>query len=164
MKKLWAPWRIEYIRSEKDDGCIFCDKPEKDDDREMLILHRGGNAFVMMNLYPYNNGHLLIAPYSHTDNSNDLTAEDRSEIMELADAAMGIMKKTMNVEGFNFGANIGRSGGAGIEEHIHYHVVPRWSGDTNFMPVVAHTKVQVQGLQDCYDSLKPHFDSINIDN
>jgi ATP adenylyltransferase len=164
MKKLWAPWRIEYIRSEKDDGCIFCDKPEKDDDREMLILHRGGNAFVMMNLYPYNNGHLLIAPYSHTDNSNDLTAADRSEIMELADTAMGIMKKTMNVEGFNFGANIGRSGGAGIEEHIHYHVVPRWSGDTNFMPVVAHTKVQVQGLQDCYDLLKPHFDSINIDN
>jgi len=162
LTRLWAPWRIEYIRSIKEDGCIFCDKPENDDDREMLILHRGKLAFVMMNLFPYNNGHLLIAPYTHADNPGDLSCEERSEIMELADAAMEIMKKTMNAEGFNFGANIGCAGGAGIEEHVHFHVVPRWRGDTNFMPVLGHTKVQVDGLKESYNNLKPHFDGISL--
>jgi len=94
------------------------------------------------------------------DNSNDMSIAERNEIMSLADEAMKILKKTMNAEGFNFGANIGRSGGAGIEDHIHYHIVPRWQGDTNFMPVVGHTKVQVEGLRETYDNLKPHFDSL----
>jgi ATP adenylyltransferase len=161
MDRLWAPWRIEYIRSIKEDGCIFCDKPDNTDDREMLILHRGKLAFVMMNLYPYNNGHLLIAPYTHTDHSNNLSPEERSEIMELGDASMTILKQAMKAEGFNFGANIGSAGGAGIEEHIHFHVVPRWKGDTNFMPIVGHTKVQVQGLQECFDNLKPHFTKLH---
>lgn len=157
MDKLWAPWRMDYIRSEKDDGCIFCDKPDQNDDREMLILFRGERSYIMMNLYPYNNGHLLISPFEHVDNSNDLSKECRSEIMELANQSMKVMKEKMNAEGFNMGANIGASGGAGIEEHIHYHVVPRWAGDTNFMPVVGHTKVQVDGLLETYDLLKPHF-------
>ncbi len=148
---------MDYIRSEKDDGCIFCDKPDKNDDREMLILFRGERSYIMMNLYPYNNGHLLISPFEHVDNSNDLSKECRSEIMELANQSMKVMKEKMNAEGFNMGANIGASGGAGIEEHIHYHVVPRWAGDTNFMPVVGHTKVQVDGLLETYDLLKPHF-------
>ncbi len=127
----------------------------------MLILFRGELAFVMMNLYPYNNCHLLIAPYTHVNNSNDLSPEERCEIMELADTTMKIIKKVMKAEGFNFGANIGGAGGAGIEEHIHFHVVPRWRGDTNFMPVVGHTKVIVQGLLETFDLLKPEFDKLN---
>ncbi|HIB32735.1 MAG TPA: HIT domain-containing protein [Candidatus Marinimicrobia bacterium] len=160
MDKLWAPWRIDYIRSEKEEGCIFCDKPANGDDRTMLILYRGEYSFVLMNLYPYNNGHLMIAPYQHTGNTQELSYSSRSEIMELADQTMTIQKNVMNAEGFNYGANIGYSGGAGIADHIHFHIVPRWAGDTNFMPVVGHTKVQVQGLRETYDDLKPHFDKL----
>ncbi len=160
MDKLWAPWRIDYIRSEKGEGCIFCDKPASGDDRTMLILYRGEYSFVLMNLYPYNNGHLMIAPYQHTGNTQELSYSSRSEIMELADQTMTIQKNVMNAEGFNYGANIGYSGGAGIADHIHFHIVPRWAGDTNFMPVVGHTKVQVQGLRETYDDLKPHFDKL----
>ena len=160
MDKLWAPWRIDYIRSEKEEGCIFCDKPASGDDRTMLILYRGEYSFVLMNLYPYNNGHLMIAPYQHTGNTQELSYSSRSEIMELADQTMTIQKNVMNAEGFNYGANIGYSGGAGIADHIHFHIVPRWAGDTNFMPVVGHTKVQGQGLRETYDDLKPHFDKL----
>jgi len=130
MDKLWAPWRIDYIRSEKEEGCIFCDKPANGDDRTMLILYRGEYSFVLMNLYPYNNGHLMIAPYQHTGNTQELSYSSRSEIMELADQTMTIQKNVMNAEGFNYGANIGYSGGAGIADHIHFHIVPRWAGDT----------------------------------
>ena len=163
MKKLWAPWRIEYIRSPKEDGCIFCDKPAGDNDREDLILYRGEKVFILMNLYPYNNAHLMIAPYIHVDNTEELDTDTYKEIMVLADQSMAILKETMDAQGFNFGANIGAVAGAGIEEHIHFHIVPRWAGDTNFMPVLGHTKVEVQGLQECYDLLRPHFDCIKID-
>lgn len=163
MKKLWAPWRIEYIRSPKEDGCIFCDKPAGDNDREDLILYRGEKVFILMNLYPYNNAHLMIAPYIHVDNTEELDADTYKEIMVLADQSMEILKETIDAQGFNFGANIGAAAGAGIEEHIHFHIVPRWAGDTNFMPVLGHTKVEVQGLQECYDLLRPHFDCIKID-
>lgn len=163
MKKLWAPWRIEYIRSPKEDGCIFCDKPAGDDEREDLILYLGEKVFILMNLYPYNNAHLMIAPYIHVDNTEELDADTYKEIMVLADQSMAILKETMDAQGFNFGANIGAAAGAGIEEHIHFHIVPRWAGDTNFMPVLGHTKVEVQGLQECYDLLRPHFDCIKID-
>ena len=163
MKKLWAPWRIEYIRSPKEDGCIFCDKPAGDNDREDLILYRGEKAFILMNLYPYNNAHLMIAPYIHVDNTEELDVDTYKEIMVLADQSMAILKETMDAQGFNFGANIGAAAGAGIEDHIHFHIVPRWAGDTNFMPVLGHTKVEVQGLQECYDLLRPPFDRIKID-
>ncbi len=163
MKKLWAPWRIEYIRSPKEDGCIFCDKPAGDNEREDLILYRGEKVFILMNLYPYNNAHLMIAPYIHVDNTEELDADTYKEIMVLADQSMAILKETMDAQGFNFGANIGAAAGAGIEEHIHFHIVPRWAGDTNFMPVLGHTKVEVQGLQECYDLLRPPFDCIKID-
>ena len=163
MKKLWAPWRIEYIRSPKEDGCIFCDKPAGDNDREDLILYRGEKVFILMNLYPYNNAHLMLAPYIHVDNTEKLDTDTYKEIMVLADQSMAILKETMDAQGFNFGANIGAAAGAGIEEHIHFHIVPRWAGDTNFMPVLGHTKVEVQGLQECYDLLRPHFDRIKID-
>ena len=160
MDRLWAPWRIDYIKSEKEKGCIFCDKPAEGDDRSMLILYRGENSFVIMNLYPYNNGHLMIAPYQHTDSTHELNSNSRSEIMELADQIMTIQKNIMNADGFNYGANIGYSGGAGIADHIHFHIVPRWTGDTNFMPVLGHTKVQMQGLQETYNDLRPHFDKL----
>tara|TARA_B100001013_G_scaffold84428_1_gene46185 strand:+ start:1881 stop:2375 length:495 start_codon:yes stop_codon:yes gene_type:complete len=163
MKKLWAPWRIEYIRSPKEDGCVFCDKPAGDNEREDLILYHGEKVFILMNLYPYNNAHLMIAPYIHVDNTEELDADTYKEIMVLADQSMAILKETMDAQGFNFGANIGAAAGAGIEEHIHFHIVPRWAGDTNFMPVLGHTKVEVQGLQECYDLLRPHFDCIKID-
>ena len=160
MDRLWAPWRIDYIKSEKEKGCIFCDKPAEGDDYSMLILYRGENSFVIMNLYPYNNGHLMIAPYQHTDSTHELNSSSRSEIMELADQIMTIQKNIMNADGFNYGANIGYSGGAGIADHIHFHIVPRWTGDTNFMPVLGHTKVQMQGLQETYNDLRPHFDKL----
>tara|TARA_B100001750_G_scaffold37365_1_gene26834 strand:- start:3724 stop:4209 length:486 start_codon:yes stop_codon:yes gene_type:complete len=160
MDRLWAPWRIDYIKSEKEKGCIFCDKPAEGDDHSMLILYRGENSFVIMNLYPYNNGHLMIAPYQHTDSTHELNSGSRSEIMELADQIMTIQKNIMNADGFNYGANIGYSGGAGIADHIHFHIVPRWTGDTNFMPVLGHTKVQMQGLQETYNDLRPHFDKL----
>ena len=160
MDRLWAPWRIDYIKSEKEKGCIFCDKPAEGDEHSMLILYRGENSFVIMNLYPYNNWPLMIAPYQHTDSTHELNSSSRSEIMELADQIMTIQKNIMNADGFNYGANIGYSGGAGIADHIHFHIVPRWTGDTNFMPVLGHTKVQMQGLQETYNDLRPHFDKL----
>lgn len=161
MKRLWAPWRIEYIEAPKDEGCIFCEKPEKDNDREMLILYRGENSYVMMNLYPYNNAHLMFAPYDHLNDPSQLSPETKMEILNLVDHAMGILRKKLRAEGFNFGLNVGKAAGAGIEEHVHYHLVPRWTGDTNFMPVIGHTKTVVEGLKETYDSLKPEFDKIS---
>ncbi|MCH8011165.1 MAG: HIT domain-containing protein [Candidatus Marinimicrobia bacterium] len=163
MKTLWAPWRIEYVKAPKDEGCIFCDKPDRDDDRKMLILHRGDLAFIMMNLYPYNNAHLMIAPYEHVADPSQLSIETKTEITSLTDSAMKVLKKAVNPDGFNFGANFGKTAGSGIEEHVHYHLVPRWAGDTNFMPVIGHTKVQVQELQECFDTLKPFFDRLMIE-
>ncbi len=157
MDKLWAPWRINYIRAPKEDGCIFCKKSQDGDDRNNLVLYRGKDAFVLMNLYPYSNGHLMVSPYEHTSNIEDLSSACNAEIMELSNTSMTILKQSMNADGFNFGANIGKAGGAGIEEHIHYHIVPRWLGDTNFMPVVGSTKVMVEGLQETWDFLKPLF-------
>lgn len=161
MDRLWAPWRIEYIKAPEEEGCIFCDKPKWEDDREALILLRGEHSYVLMNLYPYNNGHLMFAPYAHESDSLAIPAEAKSEIMELADRSMEILKSVLSPEGFNFGANFGKAAGAGIEEHLHYHLVPRWSGDTNFMPVLGHTKTMVEGLKETYDSLKPEFDKID---
>ena len=161
MDKLWAPWRIEYIRSPKEDGCIFCIKSQETNDRNNLVLYRGKEAFILMNLYPYSNGHLMISPYQHTSETDDLSSACNSEIMDMANKSMSILSKTFNAEGFNFGANFGKAGGAGIEEHLHYHIVPRWTGDTNFMPVTGGTRVLVEGLQESWDLLKPKFNEIN---
>jgi len=161
MNKLWAPWRIGYIRTPKQDGCIFCTKSEKNDDRDNLVLYRGESSFVLMNLYPYSNGHLMIAPYQHTSKTSELNKKTNLEIMNIANHSMGILKLVMKAEGFNFGANLGKVAGAGIEEHLHYHIVPRWAGDTNFMPVIGHTNVLVEGLQETWDMLKNHFKKIN---
>ena len=145
---------MEYVRAPKPaKGCIFCDKPDADDDLANLMVFRGDTAFVMMNLFPYNNGHILIAPYAHVANFDDLKLEIQLEMLQLVNRAMGIMRRELQAGGFNFGANIGVAAGAGIKEHIHLHLVPRWIGDTNFMPVVGGAKVQVQSLQDTRDIL-----------
>lgn len=162
-ERLWAPWRMEYVKSPKDegDGCVFCTRAEADNDRKNLILYRGKHNFIIMNLYPYNNAHLMVVPFSHVSDTFSLDDEVLSEMITLADKSMQLLKEFLNPQGFNFGANIGAAGGAGIEEHVHFHVIPRWTGDTNFMPVIGQTKVMVQGIHETYDDLKPLFDKLN---
>jgi ATP adenylyltransferase len=149
-----APWRMEYIDSSsraerngnKDDGCIFCKYPKESDDEENLILQRGKTAFVILNRYPYSVGHLLIAPYRHTADFPSLTSDEKLEIMSLAQFSVSVLEHIMNADGFNIGMNIGRIAGAGIEAHLHLHVVPRWNGDINFMSETAETKVLPEAL------------------
>ncbi|NJE55129.1 HIT domain-containing protein [Thermococcus sp. 21S9] len=160
MKVLWAPWRIEYIRSPKHDGCIFCDFPKENRDRERLILYRGEKAFVIMNNYPYNPGHVMVAPYRHVANWEELTDEELLEIMKLTQLMIRAIKRAMNPDGFNLGVNLGRVAGAGIDSHVHLHIVPRWNGDTNFMPVIADTKVIPESLEEAYDELKRTIEEV----
>ncbi len=160
MKQLWAPWRIQYIRSPKHDGCIFCDFPKENRDRERLILYRGKHSFIIMNNYPYNPGHVMIAPYRHVGKWEDLNDEELLEIMKLSQLAVKAIKRVMNPDGFNMGVNLGRVAGAGIDDHVHLHIVPRWNGDTNFMPVVADTKVIPESLQEAYDGLRKAVEEV----
>jgi len=160
MKIMWAPWRIEYIRSPKHDGCIFCDFPKENHDKERLILYRGKHCFIIMNNYPYNPGHVMIAPYRHVGRWEDLTDYELLEMMQLSQLMIKALKKTMNPQGFNMGVNLGRVAGAGIDDHVHLHIVPRWNGDTNFMPVIADTKVIPESLEEAYDELKKAIDEI----
>ena len=157
MKYIWAPWRIQYIRGEKPKGCILCDKPAENKDKENYILYRGSRNFIMLNSFPYNPGHLLIAPYRHTGNLEELTAEERNEHYELVSRAIKALKKEINPGGFNIGANLGRVAGAGIESHFHSHIVPRWNGDTNFVPVLSDIRVVPQALAETYDALFGKF-------
>ena len=150
---------MEYILQPRDEGCIFCDKPKEKRDRDNFILYRGQTVFVIMNYYPYNNGHLMVVPYRHVDQLERLSEAEQSEMMRLLTQCSAILKETMNCDGLNIGMNLGKVAGAGIDEHLHFHIVPRWQGDTNFMPVIGHTKVLSQGLWESYDLLKPHFDS-----
>ncbi len=152
---------MEYIKSIKTEGCIFCDKPAEVADRENLLLYRGEHACVMMNLYPYNNGHLMVAPYQHVSSIEEVEIEALTEVMQLAQACMGILREEIKAQGFNMGLNQGEIAGAGIAEHVHFHIVPRWAGDTNYMPITGHAKVLVQGLQESYDALKPHFEKLD---
>ncbi|NJE42353.1 HIT domain-containing protein [Thermococcus sp. GR6] len=160
MKVLWAPWRIEYIRSPKYDGCIFCDFPKENRDRERLILYRGKHSFIIMNNYPYNPGHVMIAPYRHVGKWEELTDEELLEIMKLSQIMIKALKKAMDPHGFNMGVNIGHVAGAGIDDHVHLHIVPRWNGDTNFMPVIADTKVIPESLEEAYDELKKALEEV----
>ncbi|MEA2078213.1 MAG: HIT domain-containing protein [Candidatus Marinimicrobia bacterium] len=159
---IWAPWRMEYIRMPEEDkpkGCIFCEKPKNDEDKDDLILYRSKNVFVIMNRYPYNNGHLMVVPYRHISDYNLLSKEELHEISDVTQIVIKVLKEIMKPQGFNVGFNIGESAGAGIAEHIHQHIVPRWIGDTNFMPVLCHTKVMVDGLNECWLELKKAFDT-----
>ena len=155
---------MEYIRRKKTSdkqGCVFCTKSkEKHNDKDNLVLFRGKESFVLMNLYPYNNGHLMVTPYKHVNSIQLLSQSCMNEIMKLSDKSMRIINKKLESEGFNFGVNIGKAGGAGIEDHIHFHIVPRWIGDTNFMPAIGQTKVMVGGLIETYDELKSNFDKL----
>jgi ATP adenylyltransferase len=146
MKRLWTPWRFAYLMAPKESagtGCIFCDKIQAgaDRDAENLVVKRGKFAFVMLNLYPYSNGHLLVAPYQHTGELETLDGETLQEMMMLVSQGITALKGAMAPHGFNVGANLGRVAGAGVEDHVHLHVVPRWNGDTNFMPVLADTRL-----------------------
>ena len=157
MERLWAPWRLKYVTNEKPEGCIFCEKPQAGDDRAMHIVRRGESAYVMLNTYPYNNGHTLIAPYAHVAALEDLPSSTLYEMTDLAQLCIRAMKSSFSAGGFNVGFNLGSVGGAGIQDHLHMHVVPRWLGDTNFMPVVADVRVIPQSLEDTYDQLVEAF-------
>lgn len=154
MENLWAPWRIDYILSKKPAGCIFCDKPAENRDEENLILFRGKHHFIIMNAYPYNNGHMMVVPYRHTATLSGWSDAERQEMMELADMAVALLTKTMKPDGFNLGINMGLVAGAGVADHIHLHVVPRWNGDTNFMPVLADSRVISEHLRETYAKLR----------
>jgi len=154
MRKIWAPWRVEYIRSEKSKGCIFCQKPAENIDTRNYILFRGKTSFVILNNYPYNPGHLMVAPFRHLASLDDLTEEELFEHFNLVRRSARAIKEAYKPEGFNIGMNLGRVAGAGVEGHVHTHVVPRWNGDTNFMPVLSDTKVLPEALASAYAQLK----------
>ena len=165
MERLWTPWRMRYVSSADDesggqpDGCLLCVLPAQDASRdaENLLLYRGERAFVLLNLYPYNTAHLMIAPFLHTGDLAALPSDDGSELLALAQRAVTAIGGEYRPDGFNLGMNLGRVAGAGLPDHLHLHVVPRWSGDTNFMPLTAETKVLPESLQQTYARLKAVF-------
>lgn len=157
MEQLWAPWRMQYI-SKADDPtnageCIFCAFPAENNDEERLILLRGDRAFIILNAYPYSNGHLMVTPFHHTSDLNDLDDAEMLEMMALTRQGVNLLKKAFRPDGFNIGMNMGRVAGAGIADHVHIHIVPRWSGDTNFMPVLADVRVIPESLAAVYRRL-----------
>jgi len=156
MKQLWAPWRMKFILEPRQGGCIFCSKPKENRDRENFIIYRGKKVFIMLNVFPYNNGHLMISPYRHITNVEDLYADEYTELFELLKRSITALKISMKPTGFNIGMNVGKSSGAGIK-HLHMHVVPRWVGDTNYMPVLAEVKVISEHLEQTYDKLLKAF-------
>ena len=160
-KHLFSPWRMEYIASPSSRKDVFLNALESGDDRQSLILYRGKTCFVIMNLFPYNNGHLMIVPYRKVDTMVDLDGNELTEIMKVSKDSMNIINKHLKANGFNFGLNIGKCAGAGIDDHLHFHIIPRWDGDNNFMPAIGNTKVIVQGLLDTYDQLLPSFQKIS---
>ncbi len=157
MRRIWAPWRMEYIQMEKPEGCILCDKPKQNNDVSNYILYRGDRNFVIMNSYPYNPAHLMIAPYRHIAKLEELTDGERNEHFEIVGRSIKVLKQVFNPGGFNIGINIGRVAGAGIDDHIQTHVVPRWQGDTNFMAVIADIKVIHEALAETYEKLVGKF-------
>jgi ATP adenylyltransferase len=162
MDHLWSPWRMRYLRGQErpataplgGGGCIFCDKPAQDRDAENLIVHRGERAFVILNLYPYNNGHLMIVPYTHAPSLEQLDTPTLTEIMLLTNRGLGALRRAYNPQAFNLGANIGVAAGAGIADHVHMHIVPRWAGDTNYMATVAATRVIPEDLRETYQLVR----------
>jgi len=153
MKVIWAPWRMKYILSEKSEECLFCEKANQKKDKENYILLRGKRAFIILNTFPYNNGHLMVVPYRHLANLEELSQQELSELTSLVMKGVTSLKEALNPDGFNIGLNLGEAAGAGIKDHLHVHIVPRWSEDNNFMPVVANTKVIMESLDDTYKKL-----------
>ena len=162
-RPLWAPWRMEYIRSATQPGrCIFCEPEQPVPDSERLLLHRSSHALVLLNRFPYAPGHLMVAPVSHTARVEDLDAQTQAAIMARLGAAARIVKKHYACDGFNIGANLGRVAGAGFADHLHFHLVPRWEGDHNFMTVVSEIRVIPMHLERMYDELRPDFEELDV--
>ena len=157
MKQLWAPWRIEYIKSEKDGKCIFCILPSEKKDEENFILQRGEKCFVIMNTFPYSNGHLMVCPYRHLDCVTKFNEKEISETWSFTQKCVEVLRSHYQAHGFNVGLNLGKAGGAGFDEHVHVHIVPRWVGDTNYMPVLADVKVHPEHLRETFEKLRPLF-------
>ncbi len=163
MDTLWAPWRMQYIVSGQSKECIFCTAPQEKNDSKNKILYRGKLGFIMINIYPYANGHLMVSPYRHL---SCITKMDNSEILEigqLTQKSMEILGSEYQPDGFNVGYNIGTVGGASFDEHIHSHIVPRWKGDTNFMPVIGQTKVLPEHIEATFNRLQPLFEKITLE-
>jgi ATP adenylyltransferase len=157
MERLWAPWRMEYIgsaREGKDEGCLFCEKPKEGDDEKALILARTELSFAMLNRYPYNSGHLMVAPFRHVGELEEVKDDESLDMQQLLQRCITALKEAMQPEGFNIGMNLGVVAGAGIPDHLHWHVVPRWTGDTNFMPVIGITKVLPQELDRSFELIR----------
>ena len=162
MDVLFAPWRYSYIKATVEKGletCVFCDAPQRSDD-DALILYRGSHSYVIMNLYPYNAGHVMVCPNQHIGDFTALDRETLHEISDLTQLAVKAINKALKPHGFNLGYNLGRAAGAGLEEHIHNHIVPRWNGDTNFMPVIGEVKVISQDLKEIYHKIKKAIEEI----
>jgi ATP adenylyltransferase len=160
MDQLWAPWRMELIEKDggQQGGCIFCDLPRQRNDRENLILGRTARTFAILNRFPYNNGHLMVVPRAHAAELGALSDDDHGELAEMLRVAVRLLGEAYRAQGYNIGMNLGSMAGAGIAGHLHWHVVPRWNGDTNFMPVLAGTKVMIEHLHASWDRLRPAFD------
>lgn len=151
---------MKYLESKRPEGCVFCQKIADNDDAKNHILYRGKHACVMLNLYPYNSGHVMIIPYAHAARLADLSMDVQTEMLVLLNKALEVLQQALSPEGFNIGVNLGRAAGAGIDEHVHVHAVPRWTGDTNFMAIFAETRVVPEWLDDTYRKLKPIFDEV----
>ncbi|TFG93837.1 MAG: HIT domain-containing protein [Calditrichales bacterium] len=158
MKTMWAPWRMEYIQGRKDEGCIFCEAISEQDE---LTLYKGSTTLVVMNKYPYINGHLLVAPNRHLSSLEQLSRSEKGDLLQTVDQSIAVLKTAMHPDGFNVGLNLGKVAGAGMEAHLHFHIVPRWSGDTNAFTVFAEVRVIPEHLKSTYNKLKPYFDKIN---
>ncbi len=158
MKTMWAPWRMEYILSDKEDGCIFCRALSKVDD---LTLYKGETTMVIMNKFPYINGHLLIAPKKHLPAMDRFNRDEMGDLLMTVEKSREILTQAMNPDGFNIGLNLGKVAGAGVEEHLHFHIVPRWFGDTNALTVFADVRVIPEHLHATYDRLKPFFEKLD---
>ena len=147
VKQLWAPWRLEYIaRADDEDGCVFCRAAASDDDEARLVVHRGEHAFALLNKFPYASGHFMVAPYRHAGDFGELTDDEVLDVHRLSGQGIGALAQVYEPQGYNLGWNLGRIAGAGVVDHVHLHVVPRWAGDTNFMPVLADVKVLPEHL------------------
>ena len=156
--RLWAPWRLQYLKGDKPDECIFCTRPAMGDDERALIAHRGDSCYVILNAFPYTNGHVMVAPYEHVSDLRQLGDAAAAELMTLTQRSLDAVERVYSPEGFNLGVNMGDVAGAGFAGHVHQHVVPRWKGDTNFMPVVGDTLVLPEVLPDSWARLREAFE------
>jgi len=160
-ERIWAPWRLDYVKEagkNPEEECIFCAKPAAGDDEASLIVHRGESSFVILNKYPYTSGHLMVAPFEHVGRLEEIEPATVAEIMDLVQRGLRLLERTYGPQGYNVGVNQGRAAGAGVEHHIHFHVVPRWGGDTNFMSSIGESRVIPQSLEDTYAALRGGFD------